>query len=380
MDANFKGNKGTALALLGLALFVCFISGRIFLAQWAEDKIVPAYGFEQKMLSDYFSGLKGSPMDTPVFVQTGAEEGGSVLILGGTHPNEPSGLMSAVIFLERAQVKKGQLFVIPFGNMSGFNNTLAQEASPNTMHFTLADKSVRTFRYGSRDTNPVVMWPTPDIYVHKASGQNLSGNESKNLNRAYPGDPNGSPTEKLAYGIMELLRKEKITLAFDLHEASPEYPVVDAIVAHEKSMELAAASAMELKGKGIEIRLEPSPKNLRGLSHREWGDATDTLPILLESANPSQGRLRGRTDETLVLEGKDKAYIKAAGLGRLFVPFDESGKPLDLRTARHVATISAFVEMLDLFDETTGVVIDGIPTYDAILKKGVGSYLTPLPN
>ena len=86
------------------------------------------------------------------------------------------------------------------------------------------------------------------------------------------------------------------------------------------------------------------------------------------------------TDETLVLEGKDKAYIKAAGLGRLFVPFDESGKPLDLRTARHVATISAFVEMLDLFDETTGVVIDGIPTYDAILKKGVGSYLTPLPN
>ena len=224
------------------------------------------------------------------------------------------------------------------------------------------------------------MWPTPDIYVHKASGQNLSGNESKNLNRAYPGDPNGSPTEKLAYGIMELLRKEKITLAFDLHEASPEYPVVDAIVAHEKSMELAAASAMELKGKGIEIRLEPSPKNLRGLSHREWGDATDTLPILLESANPSQGRLRGRTDETLVLEGKDKAYIKAAGLGRLFVPFDESGKPLDLRTARHVATISAFVEMLDLFDETTGVVIDGIPTYDAILKKGVGSYLTPLPN
>jgi hypothetical protein len=106
MDANFKGNKGTALALLGLALFVCFISGRIFLAQWAEDKIVPAYGFEQKMLSDYFSGLKGNPMDTPVFVQKGNEEGGSVLILGGTHPNEPSGFMSAVLFFGESSCEK----------------------------------------------------------------------------------------------------------------------------------------------------------------------------------------------------------------------------------------------------------------------------------
>lgn len=380
MDLNFKGNRATALLLLGLSLFVCFIVGRGFLAQWAPDKVVPSHGFEQKMLSDYFDGLKGTPMDTPVFVQEGNEKGGSVLVLGGTHPNEPSGYMSAVLFLERANVKKGRLFIIPFGNMSGFNNTLAQEASPNKIQFTLADKSVRTFRYGSRDTNPVVMWPTPDVYVHKASGQNLAGNESKNLNRAYPGDPNGSPTEKLAYGIMELLRKEKITLAFDLHEASPEYPVVDAVVAHESSMELAAASAMELKGKGIEIRLEPSPKNLRGLSHREWGDATETMPILLESANPSQGRLRGRTDEALVMVGKDKSYLKAAALGRLFVPFDESGKPLDLRTARHVATISAFVEMLELFDESTGVILEGVPDYEAILDKGVGNYLTPLPN
>jgi hypothetical protein len=370
-----KGNKLTACLLLALAVGIGFSVTQEFQASSREDVVVPAAGFEKKMLSDYFGGLKGSPMDTSVFVQNGPEPGGSVLILGGTHPNEPSGYMSAVVFLENARVERGRLFVIPFANMSGFSNTLAQEASPNRIHFTLPDGSVRSFRYGSRDTSPMDMWPTPDIYIHKASGQELAGNESKNLNRAYPGDPDGTPVERLAYGIMELLRKEKITLAFDLHEASPEYPVVEAIVAHERSMELAATAAMELIAQGIEMRLEPSPKNLRGLSHREWGDATETMPILMESANPSQGRLRGRTDEALVLSGVDKAYLKAAGLGRLFVPYDLTGKPLDQRVARHVASIKAFLEMLSFLDEPNGISVENVPGYDDILEKGVKSFL-----
>ena len=375
MDLNFKGTKLTATLLLAIALVVCYFSAQSFSQNKDLDVVVPAPGFEKKMLSDYFDGLKDGPMDTPVYVQNGAEPGGSVMILGGTHPNEPSGYMSAVLFLENAKVNRGRLFIIPFGNISGFTNTLAQEASPSKIHFTLPDGSVRAFRYGSRDTNPTVMWPIPDIYIHKASGQELAGNECKNLNRAYPGDPQGTPTEKLAYGIMELLRKEKITLAFDLHEASPEYPVVEAIVAHETSMELAAVAAMELLGMGIDMRLEPSPKNLRGLSHREWGDATDTLPILMETANPSQGRLRGRTDEALALEGKDKAYIKSAGLGRLFVPYDENGKPIEQRVARHVAAISIFADSLEMFDGENAVSIGSIPGYEEIIRNGVGHYL-----
>lgn len=377
MDLNIKGNKYTAGALLAIALAVCFAAGGAFSRNKELDFVAPAPGFEQKMLSDYFEGLKGNPMDTPVYVQNGPEEGASVMVLGGTHPNEPSGYMAAVLMLENAKVTKGRLFIVPFGNISGLSNTLAQEASPSRIHFTLRDGSERSFRYGSRDTSPTIMWPTPDIYIHKASGQELAGNESKNLNRAYPGDPRGTPTEKLAYGIMELLRKENITLAFDLHEASPEYPVVEAIVAHEKSMELAAVTTMDLLGMGIEMRLEPSPKNLRGLSHREWGDHTGTMPILMETANPSQGRLRGRTDETLVLDGRDKAYVKAQGLGRLFVPYDGHGKPLDQRVARHVTAICAFAGNLALFDEENSVIIEKIPGYDEIIANGVGFYLTP---
>lgn len=376
MDLNFKGNKYTAAALIAAALMVCLLTGMSFSGNKELDAIVPTPGFERKMLSDYFDGLKGDVMDTPVYVQNGAEEGGSIMVLGGTHPNEPAGYMTAVLILENARTHRGRLFVLPFGNISGFSNTLPQEASPNHIGFKLRDGSTRTFRYGSRDTDPTVMWPIPDIYVHKASGQELAGNESKNLNRAYPGDPEGTPTERLAFGIMELLRKEDVTLAFDLHEASPEYPVIEAIVAHEKSMELAAVTAMDLLSQGIDVRLEPSPKNLRGLSHREWGDYTDVLPILMETANPSQGRLRGRTDEALVLGGKDKAYIKAAGLGRLFVPYDEGGKPIEQRVARHVAAIRLFAQNLELFEPEKGVVIEGLPDYEEISGNGVGYYLS----
>lgn len=379
MDLNFKGNKYTAAALIVVALLVCLITGKAFSGNKDLDVVLPAQGFEKKMLSDYFDGLKGDIMDTPVYVQEGAEEGGSVLVLGGTHPNEPGGYMTTILMLENARTQQGRLFILPFGNISGFANTLPQEASPSHIHFKLRDGSTRAFRYGSRDTDPTVMWPIPDIYVHKASGQELAGNESKNLNRAYPGDPEGTPTERLAFGIMELLRKEKITLAFDLHEASPEYPVIDAIVAHEKSMELAAVTAMDLLSHGIEVRLEPSPKNLRGLSHREWGDYTDVMPILMETANPSQGRLRGRTNEALVLEGKDKAYVKAAALGRLFVPYDENGKPIEERVARHVAAIKLFAGNLELFEPEKGVVIEGLPDYAEILNNGVGYYLSPMP-
>lgn len=379
MDLNFKGNKITAAFLIALSLAVCLITGRAFSQNKELDLVFPAPGFEVRMLSDYFAELKDSKMDTPVYVQNGEEEGGSVMILGGTHPNEPSGYMSAILILENAKVQRGRLFILPFGNISGFTNTLAQEASPSRISFALRDGSERSFRYGSRDTSPTVMWPTPDIYIHKASGQELAGNESKNLNRAYPGDPKGTPTEKLAYGIMELLRKENITLAFDLHEASPEYPVVEAVVAHENSMELAAVVTWELLARGIDMRLEPSPKNLRGLSHREWGDGTNTLPILMETANPSQGRLRGRTDAAMVIHGKDKSYVKAAELGRLFVKYDENGKPLSQRVARHVAAIDLFAENLGFLNEENSVVIEGIPSYDEIYENGVGYYLTSAP-
>ena len=105
------------------------------------------------------------------------------------------------------------------------------------------------------------------------------------------------------------IRAEKVDLVIDLHEASPEYPVVNAIVAHERAMPVASAAVLNLEFDDITIGLEPSPKNLRGLSHRELGDATGALAMLCETSNVSQGRLRGATDARQVIEGTDDKYL-----------------------------------------------------------------------
>lgn len=375
MKGMMGKERRSALLMLALAAVVCLWASRDFLAMRERDRVFPAPGFRVEMLSSYLPDLKGTGMDTEVYVQEGPEEGGTVFVLGGTHPNEPAGYLAAVLLVENAKVRRGRLMVVPFGNASGFSHNQPQEASPNRLTFQLDDGSMRTFRYGSRDVSPLVMWPVPDVYVHKPSGQSLSGNESRNLNRSYPGDPDGSPAERLGFAIMELLRREEVSVAFDLHEASPEYPVVDAIVAHEKGMEVAAAAAMDLKLEGIEMRLEPSPKNLRGLSHREWGDGTGAVPFLIETANPSQGRLRGRTDERLVKTGLDKAYLKSSSLGRLFVPYDQGGKPLDERVGRQLATLSALVSAFSMFDQDRGVEIRGIPSYQDVVSRGIGHFL-----
>ncbi|MBL3539435.1 succinylglutamate desuccinylase/aspartoacylase family protein [Aminivibrio sp.] len=371
---KLKGSPFTAALLLALALGLSALAAVEFRAMWADDLFVPAPGFEKHMLSEWSEGIRGTPADTPVYIQEGAQPGGTVLILGGTHPTEPASMMTATLFLERAKVTKGRLVVIPQANIMGFTHNSPQEAHPRSISFTTADGSRRTFRFGSRLTNTVLEWPAPDIYIHPASGQQLPGKERGNLNRCYPGVPDGSLTERLAYALTELVRREKADLSVDLHEASPEYPVVNAIVAHERSMELAAMTAMDLEGKGIPIRLEPSPKNLRGLTHREWGDYTETMPILMETGNPVQGRLRGKTDERLALTGVDKAYVKAFELGRLYIPYDGK-QTMEYRVGRHAESILSLLENLDILFEERGVSVEGIPRLADLEEKGVGFFL-----
>lgn len=380
-----KKYQTTAAIFLLLALAAAAVAGSSFLSMRKVEPIVRGPGVRDvKMLSSWFPGLKGSAGDTEVYIlkPRGASEadsaaGASMLVLGGTHPNEPAGFMAAVLLVENAAPIAGTLYVIPRANASAFTHDDPQEGSPQ--YFTVKTASgSRTFRFGSRATNPIHQWPDPDVYIHASSGQSLSGNETRNLNRGYPGRPDGTLTEKVCYGITEMIKAEKITITVDLHEASPEYPVNMALVAHPKAMGLASETVIGLEMQDISIRLEPSPVNLRGLTHRELGDFTDTLPVLMETPNASQGRLRGRTNEALVLTGIDPWYVRAQKLGRLYVPYDEKGHPLEERVGRHLAGISELAFSWTLDNADRPLEFAGLPGFAELQETGLGAWLKPV--
>ena len=370
-----KGNKITGIIMIFLSLVIAFIAGKEFLKTRELEPIVKGDGVtSMQKLSDYLPTLKGTRGDSDIYILQGKESGGSVLILGGTHPNEPAAFLTTVLLVENLKVDKGTVYIIPRANGSAMSHNDPQEASPQRFRIK-TPYGERWFRFGSRATNPLDQWPDPDVYIHAASGQKLSGNETRNLNRAYPGRADGTYTEKVAYAITELIKKNDINMEIDLHEASPEYPVINAIVAHERAMPISSQVVMNMEFEDIQIGLEPSPPSLHGLSHRELGDYTNTYAVLMETANASQGRLRGKTDENLVLTGKDPTYVKAQKIGRLFVPYDENGHPIEERVGRHLTGVIQHINVMGENEPDKEIIIEGLPSYEDLQKNGVGAYL-----
>ena len=357
---------------------VVLLSAFSFTSMWKDPPIVPGPGVtEIRMLSEWLPQLAGTKSDTEVYVIKGSGDGGRFLLLGGTHPNEPGATLAAVVMIENVSALMGDLYVIPRANRSAFTHNDAMEGAPQFFSIELPDGSERVFRFGSRRTNPISQWPDPTIFNHPA-GTTMGGSEISNLNRAFPGREDGLTTERVAAAIMNLIRQEGIDLVVDLHEASPEYPVNNAIVFHQDAAEVAIMTQMMLEMEGIDIRLEESPINLRGLTHREIGDNSDALAILLEVSNPSQGRLRGATTEELVTTGIDKFYLQASKDGKLFAPYDETGYSLDLRAARHVATIRVLLDSWNMMYFDRMIVLSDIPDYQQMLDKGLGAFLSPI--
>lgn len=370
-----KRNQIVAIFFFVLVLFTCFFSAKSFLPMRQPEQIVPGDGVSKiGFLSHYFSSLKGSRGDSEVYILEGEIPGGTALILGGTHPNEPAGFIAAVCLIENIKVNQGKLIIIPRANNSGFTHNDPQEANPQRFKIKTASGE-RWFRFGSRASNPVDQWPDPEVYRHYPSGQKLSGNETRNLNRAYPGRPDGSLTEKVAYAIMQLMEQEKVNLGIDLHEASLEYPVINAIVAHPLAFELAGETVMYLQMEGLEFNLEPSPAKFRGLSHREWGDAANIFAVLFESANTVQGRYHDRTTDDMIVSGKDRFYYEAAQHGLLEVNYPEQGIPLKTRVGRHLAAIKHLVQVWNEHHSDQSIIIEAIPEFNELQEKDVGGFL-----
>jgi hypothetical protein len=362
-------------------------------AAWASgpsEMYLPTAGFKKAMLSYYHPSLKGIPGDSPVYIQKGVQKGGTVLVAGGTHANEVAGTLAAVLLLENARVKKGRLIIMPRANMLASLHSAPRQKKPLFFAVDLPGGAKRWFCYGSRYSDPRYAGPTENQPAARQAGNKSELWDRSNLNRCYPGHVQGPLTGQIAYAIMQLIKREKVDLAIDLHEALEKSRLADMAVVHERALEFAAEVLWGLSDKGVEIRLEASPKKMRGLSHREWGDHTQALAVLLETRNPLQIKYRDRYGP-FVRQGRQRNPRLCAKFDRFFA--SEQGKrSLELRVGRHLAAVAAFIEGLEAVSkpddakakESPGrdkeVIVKGIPSLRDIRQKGLGTYMSPPPS
>lgn len=360
---------------LGLALFV--VAGRSFYnSRRLPEPVVLGPGVTTvKHLGDYFEPIRGTANDCNIYFLEGKEPGATIFVLGGSHPEEPAGRLTAWILAENAVVEKGRLILVLSANRSGSTVTRVGGAYPPEYPIKTAWGEQR-FRMGDRWTNPLDQWPDPEVFIHYPSKQELAYVDIRNLNRTWPGRPNGTLTEKTAYAFMEMIRKEKVDVAIDMHEAELQYPVISTIVTHQRGQDLATMAAMMLSDdEGFKIGTEYSPVNLHGLSHREIGDHSPAISLLFEAPQPFLDATRGVTSVEQLLTGKDEFVVKAGKHGLLYEKIDEKGWPIAVRVGRHN---SAFLQVATTWTEDNPekpIVITGVPKYAEVIEKGVGAFL-----
>lgn len=367
----------TTKLCLGLAVALIAVLGGIDLYRHRHYQIPIVLGpgvTKVEPLSATSPGLKGTLADTKVFTLEGREPGGKVILMASSHANEPAGTLAALMFIENAVVEKGTVIVIPFFNHSGSRATRPGDGYP--LYFDIpTDWGRKRFRMGNRDAAPLEAWPDPDVYIHYPERQLLSYIDVRNSNRTWPGRPNGPLMERVTWGTMEIMRGQKVDIAIDFHGAETMFPVTNCIVAPEKSMRIATLASLTVKAmEGFENHVESSPSGFRGLSHREIGDYSDTLPFLLEAPIPFLDQPTGAKTEKLLLDGKDPFLLSLSRKKKLFVPYDEAGWPLDKRVGQH---LSVTLEILRQYSKKTpdrAIKLGGVPRYAEVVKNGVGHY------
>ena len=341
------------------------------LTAWGKDyplDIRPGDGVtKQGKLSDYFAPLAGTNLDADVFILDSGKPGVTALLLGGTHGNELAGTASALVMVENSVVKTGKLIVIPYANSSAISMKDTRKNIPHRQ-MTQSSSGERVLPYGDRRTDPVDQGlKDPDVYVNPMGYKLKNGKESRNLNRTYPGNKDGSPTEQLSYAIIALVKQEKVDISLDMHEAdTPEKKIQDdgdyrpggnkrlayTVVSHPRGLETAAFALLALEEDiNISMKLEESNSAYRGLSHLEIGNATQCLSFLSESPNPGQDNWRENPDVVT-----DQKYPLTHRVG------------LHLRLFKHLA---------DAYGDETGktLEIEGLPEYRDLLAGDIGRFL-----
>ncbi len=329
---------------------------------------------EVRKLSEYFDGVGRTVNDCNLYFLEGAQEGATILVMGGTHPEEPAARLAAWLFVENAVMDRGRLIVVLSANRSATTVTRLGGAYPTDFSVP-TDWGRRTFRMGDRWSNPLDQWPDPEVYIHYPSGQYLAYMDVRNLNRAWPGRSVGTLTERTTFAFMELIRREGVDIVIDLHEAELQYPVISTIVAHDSGAELATFVSMMLSDEEFNMGMEYSPASLHGLSHREIGDHSGAVSLLFEAPEPFLDATRGRTTTEQLLTGRDEFVVKAGEHGLLFERINESGWPIDVRVGRHTSAVLMTMESWTELHPHRPLSCRGVPRYGEVIDMGLGHWL-----
>ncbi|OPZ63727.1 MAG: hypothetical protein BWY85_01547 [Firmicutes bacterium ADurb.Bin506] len=90
---------------------------------------------------------------------------------------------------------------------------------------------------------------------------------------------------------------------------------------------------------------------------------------------PFLDRVRGITDEALLLEGKDEFVMRAGQAGLLYEKIDENGWNIHERVGRTNSTIDMIVQMFAMFYPDKPITYESLPMRNDIVANGLGHYL-----
>jgi len=139
----------------------------------------------------------------------------------------------------------------------------------------------------------------------------------------------------------------------DMHEAKPSSPLAWTIVANPKNLEVAANAIFDLEEIGVRMKLDQSSEELRGLSHREWGDHSEARAFLIETPNPAQEVMDGASVDQL----------------------NHPQYPLWKRVAIQLEVLAALVKNYDDAAPFNSVHYEGIPNYKTLEEMGLEAFL-----
>ena len=87
----------------------------------------------------------------------------------------------------------------------------------------------------------------------------------------------------------------------------------------------------------------------------------------METANASQGRLRGATSIDQVLGGEDVCYEISQRLGMLYVPWTEGkAHPIEERCGRHLQGVYEYSQAYNAANPNRPVTYTGVPSYNEL--------------